>query len=307
VLDALYEAVGLRTIVIDRDSTVKTDSDRRELLEEFMLTLSLRAGPAGRIPGSERKMYVSLGLLDRIQTAVEELSAQQGAALGRPSMRLFSVGLDRVVPSPHLLAMIEQFAARQVSDNHLSAAQDTLRLIARQVNLTTSVKVLVDLVRAFAEHGDSDALTFLVAEGLLTFSTRQALLSADIPWSTIWRGRLASAEVEPVLKRIEVEVRGHESGTYSDEDVAYGVDLAHRIAGGHLTIEPDTGIDEARNLIERVADMYPAAATYEPSPDSPPDVDDICTEIAQRGGDEDEGDEDDGHEDDGAIVWHTRD
>jgi hypothetical protein len=62
VLEALYEAVGLHTIVLDPDGKASTTADRADILGEFLFELSLYA-PKGYSPS-----FVSTGLAANIVT-----------------------------------------------------------------------------------------------------------------------------------------------------------------------------------------------------------------------------------------------
>jgi hypothetical protein len=64
VLEELYGAVGLRTIVLDPERKAKNDSDRKNLIGEFLMQLSTLASKSSEIPGKTDKMFVSTVLIE---------------------------------------------------------------------------------------------------------------------------------------------------------------------------------------------------------------------------------------------------
>ena len=59
VLEALYDAVGLRTIALDPEGSTSTPEERTALLANFLFTLAAEASPAGVIPGTSTRMFAS--------------------------------------------------------------------------------------------------------------------------------------------------------------------------------------------------------------------------------------------------------
>jgi hypothetical protein len=283
VLDALYEAVGLRTIIIDPEGRAQTAEERSLLLDEFMLALSMRAGGAAQIPGTSRSMFVSPVLLRLIERAIGRLqSARSGRFRTFPRLRQSQATPDRFVPSAELLSSLEQLAAREVPTEHMEAARVTLALIARRVELRSSVNVLVALVERFSRYGPSSGLTYLVSDSLMSASSRVALLQESLSWEAIWAGTVELDDARVLIERITAEVIGHVDGAYEDEDVAYAIDLGQRIMQGQIIKDtPDEMMEEVRQLMYRVAETYPAAASYKPAL-GPPKPSDICREITQR-------------------------
>jgi hypothetical protein len=287
VLDALYEAVGLQTIIIDPDGQAETSFEKTGLLEQFMLELSMRADSNARIPGTAESMFISPILLNRIESAIEELESpstifmRSRSTQGRP---------DRAVPSADLLALIEQLGIRELSPHHRERAIATANLIARRVELRSSAAALISLAKKFG--GFSSGVTYMVADALMRFRTRSVLLREDLEWEQIWSKGVDMDDANALIEGIRMEINGHVRGTYRDEDVAYAVDLAQRIARGDLQVEDQSGdlMEEVQQLLTTVADIYPAATKYEP-PSGAPKPTEICNEIARRIREEEEEEE----------------
>jgi hypothetical protein len=81
---------------------------------------------------------------------------------------------------------------------------------------------------------------------------------------------------------IKGEIEGHEEEALEDEDLAYAVDLAKRIADGaiaHADLEEERQL--AKDYVARAAEIYPAVRDYKPPPGKPhPEA--ISAAIAER-------------------------
>jgi hypothetical protein len=85
-----------------------------------------------------------------------------------------------------------------------------------------------------------------------------------------------------LIARIESEVSGHEDGTYEDEDLAYAIDVAYRIARGKIVAKGARDVRRAADeLIARAKEVYPAIANYSP-PSGQPTPTEIGEEIYER-------------------------
>src|SRR5262249_944957 len=65
--EALYDSVGIRTIVLDPNGKATTKEQRERLFGEFMLELSRNVATEGRMPGQPKKMFMSLGMIERFR------------------------------------------------------------------------------------------------------------------------------------------------------------------------------------------------------------------------------------------------
>lgn len=282
VLDALYEAVGLRTLVIDPDERAETTDERNALLSEFMLELSLRCVPDERIPGTTDKPFVSAGLVSALNSEIDRLS-QSPTDWGLQSLR--HGGADRHVATTPLLKRIDQMTRRTVPDALRDTAGTAVsRLVQRVDVMSSSPDVAIRLASwSIREYGASETATMLVANGLMRARPRQMVLaSADIDWARVWSASLSQANVRQLLVAIEGEIEGHERERFTDTDLAYAIDLAVRIAGGGLG-EGDLKEERvwAAACVERAADLYPAVHDYQPA-DGRPEPFNITNEINSR-------------------------
>ena len=90
-----------------------------------------------------------------------------------------------------------------------------------------------------------------------------------------------------LVKAIESEVEGHLKGGYTDEDLAFAIDIAKRIERAELFEDRDGDeIEEirgrARALIEEAAVTYPAVRAYESPQDGAPCPKEVQVEIEER-------------------------
>jgi hypothetical protein len=87
-----------------------------------------------------------------------------------------------------------------------------------------------------------------------------------------------------LIARAERALEAEREGDSVDPDLAYAIDIATRLVAGELTEEPlgDEPLRRAQAVIDRAADLYPAAGDHEPRPDGPPNVESLVWSIDQR-------------------------
>lgn len=297
VLDALYGAVGLRTLVIDPFESATTSKAQNALLSEFLMELSLRCSADGLIPGSERRAFVSLGLVEQVEKELEEAIAQGSAPRARvlrmPDGRLVRrppPAKGDIVATTPLLAALDRLKTRHVTDPMTDRVAGLLLRLAQMVDTVGSRPTLAaELASWFSsQSGSAPGVTLLVARSLLRQSSREALLQAlEVDWGSVWASRLPPSDVENLLSAIQGEIEGHEEGEYEDDDVAYGIDLAKRIFEGELIADSDdekeVAIREsAEELLSRAAALYPSVEEYDPPEADRPDPREIQREVESK-------------------------
>ncbi len=260
VLEALYRHVGLTTIVLDPDAKAKTDEDRTELLGEFLTELSAAAADEGGIPGNPRqRMFASPGLISR---AKEELLGNLKNAPWLPSSHSFSILEEREIPQELKESAYE--IIEKIADSGVVSLAQTGQIVRWGLR----------------EWGTRSGVVGLVLRALMMSFGREVLLRADLPWKEIWEEALPQEQARNLLKVVDSELRGHEAMRLSDDDLAYGIDIAKRLAAG-LTQDEEVK-QEAEALVERAAKIYPAAATYRPSKAGIPKPSTIMKEITAK-------------------------
>ncbi|HEX5593705.1 MAG TPA: SIR2 family protein [Solirubrobacterales bacterium] len=258
VLEALFEDVGLRTIVLDPTGEHETKSEKDQLLGEFLADLASAASPGNRIPGSATQLFASRQLLD---STLEEWNASLGSR-------------SRLA---HLLK-------RQVPPGLRGKAEEVLKVLSEVESF--ELIGLTGQVLRWAEDttGPCEPVTRIAIITMLLL--RPQILDADPNWKMIWSGSIDGELAQRVLREAERELAGHEQTRWLDDDVAYLLDLTARIAGG--LSRDETATSEAEVLLERAAKVYPAVATYKPDPAGPPVPQQILKEIEERRGEPEE-------------------
>jgi hypothetical protein len=252
VLEALFEDVGLKTVVLDPEGECESQGEKDQLLGEFLADLASAASPTNRIPGSATQLFASKQLLD---STLEDWNASLGSR-----SRLGHL-LKRQVPAPlrgkaeevlAVLSEVEAFELIGIAPHVLRWAEDTT--------------------------GPCEPVTRIAVMGMLTARTQ--ILDSEPNWRMVWSGSIDGDLAQRILRETDREVTGHEHLHWLDDDVAYLLDLSARIAGG-LTTDEDRQ-SEASALIERAAKIYPAVSDYEPDPAGPPVPMEILKEIDVR-------------------------
>jgi hypothetical protein len=275
VLERLYDAVGLSTLVIDPDGSAETPGDRRRLFADFMLTLAMSAPGGARPPRTGAGPYVSSNLLANIDDELQRVQAS-----GR-EQQFYPVFL-----SPDITPLVTELARRKP---HPDVRDRTEKTYGRIAGLPLSSPQAPNVPGALAKgyidaFGPGRPATLAIVTGLLSQFSRQALLDPrlNLEWNKVWEGRITVSDAVRVVDRLQSEVMGHEQGGYDDDDLAYAVDLAYRIVNGSL-VEAGADLDElkaqAQNLIDRAAEIYPAVEAYEAPLDRAPRPTKIIHEI----------------------------
>jgi SIR2-like domain len=258
VLEALYEAVGLRTIALDPGNEAKTSANRTNLLSEFLYTLASEASPNGLIPGSETRMFASDALIDRVESEVAD------SVFYRPTTPAVSMLVRRsVVDSqvPRIVAMLEGL------------------LQSREAFLTPFIMWSLGWAPA-------ELVARLTIRSLTAGYRRELLNRPDFPWTEIWAEHLPAGDAEYIVQFLTAEIEAHKRRRYFDEDLAYAFDLTQRLANGELLIPEDPArdaiVDQARHLVDQTVALYPDAAGYSPPSAGPPAVSGLVEAIERR-------------------------
>jgi hypothetical protein len=106
-------------------------------------------------------------------------------------------------------------------------------------------------------------------------------MRAELSWRTVWQWQLEDDDVWILLELIGEELDGHQSDAepLRDADLAFGIDLLHRIVSGQFGQHEDDQANRAREMIAEAAALYPSAAEYVPDPVGPPEPMAIVEEI----------------------------
>jgi len=276
-LEALYAAVGLKTIVLKPDGKSPTDSERSDLLGEFLLELSLRAG---RRPSrtSEGTRYVSTALfvsIARLTKRVSDIYGLGSSTRYRSPVFRDDPRVERLLTSTVPAALQKQW------EEHTA-------------DLLPALGVTPDVLAVLPRLHNADALaTFVV--GVLGRSgnpearaDKRKLIAADVPWDRIWSGKISLAEANELLDSLWREVT-YQATRAADEDIAYLADLAVRISRGKLLdpgsqaaiLDVQETIERASALLTLATEIYPSVARIDVAA-GPPNLSEVLGEIAVR-------------------------
>jgi hypothetical protein len=267
VLEVLYDAVGLKTIVLDPSGKARSDEERKELFGRFMLELTLRASPKCLIPGQARPMFVSSAMLAAVQAELE----------GHRSRR---AGYPTTLTTVRGQLLLQSLVRRQIPRELAEQSGAVLRRLARERYLVQVVEMAVNYVKHFAAHPGA---TLAVAHGLTSQIGRDYIEKvANVPWDVVWGSRLSPDEANLLIKVLRREIAAHIEGSM-DRDLAYAVDIVGRIANGQIGPEGDREISEqAEAAIQSASELYSSAKDYRPHPGQAPTPERIITQIEER-------------------------
>jgi len=278
VLEELYEAVGLRTIVLDAPNS-RTRSSRLAALASqeisslggFLARLSNAASTNNRIPGTRERLFASEDLVVQSERWCESVEKQAGHT--RPIFMPNSA-------SP-LQALFERRIPPALSDR-------TDALLTRALSLPTTNWVVLQRVLEHALDGEpSAALTFTVSRILCGLAgpprIRTQLLDwVELDWAKVWGAELDETQAAALLDKLLSECEYNESG-HADADIAYAAYVARGISSGGIlpagAVELSSRADE---LIARAASIYPAIEKMSFARDVAPVLPFVISEVQAR-------------------------
>lgn len=252
VLEALFEDVGLKTVVLDPDGDCEDQEERDHLLGEFLADLASAASPTGQIPGTRTQLFASKELLDSV---IEDWSAGLG---GRTRLAHL---LKRRVP-------------REMQDK----AKQVLDVVAQVEGY--EFMGIAPRALAWAEEttGACQPVTEIAVHMVL--AALPQILEMDPDWEMIWQGSIDDDLALRIMRDADRELSGHEHLHWLDDDVAYLLDLTARIAGGLTSNEERQ--EEAQKLLKRAGQIYSTVLDYEPDDAGPPVPVAVLDEIRRR-------------------------
>ncbi len=262
VLAELDRSVGLRTIVLDPESTAHTDEDRCLILAEFLNGLSSRSAEGASIPGGDEPRFLSSFILKKL----ESWNASSGDRLrfgGPPPIRgnvLFKLRIPN--------------SLRETSIETLGKSLD---LMVDTYGADTSA-----CFGAISQLGLSALTAFAAINSLTRGLSRGRTDVRHFDWAPIWDVQLESEQLKKLLETLAGEISYHQSSS-SDYDLAYAVDIAKRIANHELKSPPDHDFAvEAQQLLDDAAQIYSSIESYNPEPGSAPNPQSIIRQIDAR-------------------------
>lgn len=258
VLQRLYEEVGIKSIILDPESAAKNSADRSRLLSDFMLSLSILSAES-QPTGEGNRQFFSRALIENLS---EELAKREKTRLAwfrrTPGAftdydRLISVASHRSIPA--------------------DLRDDVSNLMEKIVEMGAGIapaalETAFNYVDAF---GSAKFATTAVARGLLRADTRKIITAVERRWDQIWASKMTNKGAERVLETLEQEVENNQRYEEADYDLAYAVDIAHRIISGQLVDSSETDIiKRATKLVSDAGKLYAEVKTYSPSDNGAP-------------------------------------
>ncbi|WP_167583209.1 SIR2 family protein [Kineococcus rubinsiae] len=283
VLEELYEAVGLKTLVLDPDDAarlsdpysraLRRSSPRIRTLGAFLGQLATRASKEFQtIPGSLNQLFVSPQLIEQGEATCDAFEGRDRVDYFGAHWRPLAMIYERVIPE-------------QLEKRVKALAPRALRLPGLPWEL------VLKLILTVQASGPSTELTSVVIRRLLNIhdlpqanfnQLRRELASCqDLDWEAVWSGVVEKEEHDAILTKFASEIGFNESG-HADDDIAYAAELANRLANRQLMATIDEAVVErAQLLLSRAGEMYPSILNLSSSKEAP-SLDMIKVEIEER-------------------------
>lgn len=265
VLEELYRAVGLKTIVLsDEDRMLNTD-DVSALHGDFLRRLAIASRS-----GTAAKPWISSARLDKLDDAlaghVKDFQRYSGLVMRMGS----AFGLGGDIPNPErippaLIARASDLYRRLLVGNVIPAERWKLALLVEK------------------RFGPSPEVTHFFATLIASGGqpkVRAEVLEAELPWEQIWSELVPAATVGQIERRLADEVAYCVSEAV-DEDIVYAVDIAKRILSGQifdLTSDPEA-VDRLAFQLAQAANLFPEVIAYEPTAGGKPEPTELLKAI----------------------------
>lgn len=278
VLEKLYEAVGIKTIVLDPEGSADSDELKSKLLSEYMLHLAFQVSAQGHIQAQQCKQFVSSTLLDCLESSFDELEN-----IGRKRPHEF-VHLRRPNRSTDLDRYLVIINARQVPAVFAERSANLLYRVVVGLESYAAINLLEAATQFVNDFGPIPFATLLIIRGLLRETTRDAIINnPGVDWAKIWASGVYKNEAGAILRVFKQEIDAQEDYQTRDDDIVYAVDIASRFAAGRLVIDPSPEIvDLARSLLLSASELYPSVTQHVPLDDKSPFVEELISGVQEE-------------------------
>lgn len=264
VLETLYEASGIQTIVLDPEGKT-TDEDKSELLADFMHELARQANSDGIIPCSVFEMNSSQALLKRVERDCNIAQEDKDNAV--------KYNFESLITA----------SKRKILEEHKNRLAEILGDISEDPNLVSNSEDLLNFAIWYAkEYGSNTWVASVIAGGLTKEATRENILKTDVPWKNLLGEKISNQCADSLLHRFQGEIALFKLNLINEEDVPYLFDLAFRIKHGYL-VEPEQTslISLAEHLCNEFGQIYNEANNYSVSIDEKPNLDLIIKQMIE--------------------------
>ena len=242
VVETLYKAVGITSIILDPDGAADTNEKRSKLLNEFVLKLANEVCIDGQIPGAQGNFaFASTTLFDAFDEELERESDERPFRRRQPrSLRALS---------PALGGLFQTLKTRQIPSNLSKRLDEVISKSLAAFDAPVAPQQRSDVTSAAAallkirpgSRAAADALTLAST----WVSGRYAIRDSDVQVAGLWHRPLGAEVGQLLLIRADDEVSLHEDGDFFDDDLFWVADLLIRIKNKQITIaKPPPDFDE---------------------------------------------------------------
>lgn len=281
VLEELYEAVGLKTLVLDSpDNTARRRVPERwrpnalgmeaeiSSIGAFLSALSSIAASRRRDSDTAPQLFASLDLVEQAEKEFEaaEHDNDPDSMAKYFGLRMCERLLERRVP-PSLKGRLEAIAAKALATT------------------TGRWSLACKVIEMEQAKGASSELSWYVAQILTrtvpTEIREEMLKSGVVEWPLVWEASIGEENASKILDRLEKEISYTKDEEGVDADLAYAADLTRRLIHGWLETPSDGFVHRAEELLRLAAEIYPAVADI-PIAEDAPQLDEVLLQVEER-------------------------
>ncbi len=263
VLEELYEAVGIETIVLDPEGKDKTKEQKVTLFARFMNDL-VNAINEPNIPGhADQKMFLAEIIIEDINEQCDRILKTSNSLTRGRYMASLEALLDRLKHQTVVPGILDEVNDMLIKISHLNVNNESL------------VKFVLNMAQ---QYGFMEGISSVIAKNICRQPLRDIILESGLDWDSLWCQKISSLTASSILDEYQKEIEWTKKGG-KNEDVFYFTDLAYRIKDRQIIGRKKDIQERAQNLIEQACNIYPQLKDYQPESKGKPNIGLIIAEI----------------------------
>lgn len=263
VLEKLYEAVGIKTIVLNPKGEKLSEEKMTQVFADFLLELTNYVKLTNKIPGTDRPMFFSMSTYRRLKTYIDNTRKR--------SMYIYMV--DEIVKSA---------AKRDIPEPMKEYVDEILNQVAliRGGNIYTEVTPMA--ITYASKFGASSGVSSIICRAISYDEAREQIFKSGIDWGILLGAPISKELALEILENIRDELNDGPFDRFEPYDgFAYCIDIVYRIKEGWI-IDPNVDVQKhAQELYREIAQRFDNAESYVAHQNQAPDVGEIIIQLRE--------------------------
>lgn len=276
ILEKLYSAVGIETIVLNPKYDTLEDRDRIDLFNEFLFDLSSKLYSSSKFRKVSKHFFVSSSLISNAIGLVPHGKERQR----RISVDFFSLAktIRHIAEKDWPVQLRDEFKLllRSLSDTIMELKNHIIRFRQGEFS-NVFVKIAVKYLELFELI--QPVATIIVLSTLIE-PNRKYLHEIGSVWKEIWKFKISNELVDLILTNFKKEIQFHQSGRF-DKEIFFYLELIARISAGQLVKGPDKNNykEKASHLFSQASGLHNAVKDFQITADGITNIDHILESV----------------------------